>query len=859
MTPFLHEADALMDAVSSGRLDQARQHESQIVAYYCISHALWLGQNVHSKNDECIAFLCNLTAWQGHLKPHPSHIQHKSLDQNRVCEAFESVAVLYHGQRNDRSSEAPKRTSVPLEQCCLSTGPTTASVQVFENERHAPFVGWSVKHLIPFERGQYSNETGSVTIEDPVSSHADDLPFKTTAPPPLDAFVWDGKWSVDLMHTECDQNGWSYGLTWWMLASRLKQGNSLLSPGMSLVRRRKWVRHLRASIGRNLPIAIDRAPHVQSLQPREVNVPGVTIKPVVRELHQQLHTPAKTVHPVNTSNSPLPWAPLPLPAELPLEDKNVLTTHAFHAIKLAEDMMHHSDPLHMRRWFHAAAIYFEVIHSFGDLNPELDAQRQRARRLSRLCSHLHENCVAEHDAASCQVADVYEIPEGRVLGRGSYGTVCLATHRVTREDYACKVLCINRVGKQYVDKLHAEISSMRQLDHPNVLRLREVFFGRRKMCLIMDLCTGGELFELVNTSIEHRSESHATRFLAEMLSAVKYLHENGVVHRDLKLENWLFERHAGSHLKLIDFGLARHFLGHERMHGAVGSMYYVAPEVLQGSYDARCDLWSLGVISYMLVSGAPPFWGTDDCDIRQNILAGRWEFPLQFFAHVSPMAKDFIARLLSHDPDMRMGASEALSHPWLSASIRMHDLNILPRRQRNELLWTLQGFAATNALQKVIFAVAAFHLTPPRVAKARELFELIDIDRSGTISFAELTRAVRVLTSNSEDDEMDASFHEIFNAVDISRSSQIAFTEFLAATLWQHIQQLGETHVRRVFDTIDVYGDKHLNAASIKLLVGIDYDDDEVDQLIVQADANGDGYLDYADFVSSWQSLIPFK
>jgi len=156
-----------MDAVSSGRLDQARQHESQIVAYYCISHALWLGQNVHSKNDECIAFLCNLTAWQGHLKPHPSHIQHKSLDQNRVCEAFESVAVLYHGQRNDRSSEAPKRTSVPLEQCCLSTGPTTASVQVFENERHAPFVGWSVKHLIPFERGQYSNETGSVSQAHP--------------------------------------------------------------------------------------------------------------------------------------------------------------------------------------------------------------------------------------------------------------------------------------------------------------------------------------------------------------------------------------------------------------------------------------------------------------------------------------------------------------------------------------------------------------------------------------------------------------------------------------------------------------------------------------------------------------------
>jgi calcium-dependent protein kinase len=263
----------------------------------------------------------------------------------------------------------------------------------------------------------------------------------------------------------------------------------------------------------------------------------------------------------------------------------------------------------------------------------------------------------------------------------------------------------------------------------------------------------------------------------------------------------------------------------------------------------------------MLVSGAPPFWGSDDCDIRQSILAGHWEFPLQFFADVSPMAKDFIARLLSHDPDMRMGASEALSHPWLSASIRMHNL-ILPRRQSDELLWTLRGFAGTSPLQKVVLAVAAFHLTPPRIAKAQEVFALIDIDRSGTISFSELAQAVRVLTARSEDgtaghNRMDEFLHEIFNAVDISRSSQITFTEFLAATLWQHIQQLDETHVRRVFNTIDTYGNERLNAASIKSLVGIDLDDDEVDQLVIEADSDGDGYLDYNDFVRSWQSPIP--
>lgn len=708
--------------------------------------------------------------------------------------------------------------------------------------------------------------------------------------PLMEDFVWDGEWSVDLVYTACDQNGWSYGLSWWMLALRLRQGNSLSSPGMTLVRRRKWVRHLRAPAGGNLPTAIDGVPHLQSLEMGEAcrmkhtschshaaaaAAMSVCAMPATMAICSSVDEISSIPDPIlgtaaqacgHGRSSSLPRAPSPPPTELPPEARNVLTTHALHAIKLAEDMMQHSDPLHMRRWFHAAAVYFEVIRSFGDLTPELDAQRQRVRRLARLCSHLHENCVAEHDAASRCVTDVYDLPADCVLGRGSYGTVCLAIHRATQEEYACKVLSINRVGPQYVDKLHAEISSMRQLDHPNVLRLREVFFGRRKIYLIMDLCTGGELFELVNTSIEHRSEQYATRFMGEMFSAVQYLHDNGVVHRDLKLENWLFEHRAGSHLKLIDFGLARHFLGYERIHGAVGSMYYVAPEVLRGSYDARCDLWSLGVIAYMLVSGAPPFWGKDDRDIRRNILAGRWEFPPQFFAGVSPMAKDFIARLLSHDPDMRMSASEALSHSWLSANLTSKDLHMLPRWQCDELLGTLRGFAQTSPLQKVVLAVAAFHLTPPQVANMRELFALIDVDRSGTISFAELARAVRSLSSVSKSEDplcmehsqkhngMDETqLQELFNALDISRSSQINFTEFLAATLWQRIQ-LDEKHVRHVFNTLDINGDGRLDAVSIKSLVGIDYDDEEVDQLIAEADSNGDGYLDYNDFLRAWQS-----
>jgi len=195
---------------------------------------------------------------------------------------------------------------------------------------------------------------------------------------PIDEFVWDGEWSVDLVHTSCDPNGWSYGLTWWMLALRLRQGSSLSSPGMSLVRRRKWVRHLRASAGGNLPTSIDGF--------SKVNLPTISTMSSCA-MPESLATCIESEDVFQNALLPktnrIERSSSQAPKDLPSEARNVLTSHALHAIKLAEDMMQQSDPLHIRRWFHTAAVYFEVVRSFGALAPELDAQRQRVQRLAR--------------------------------------------------------------------------------------------------------------------------------------------------------------------------------------------------------------------------------------------------------------------------------------------------------------------------------------------------------------------------------------------------------------------------------------------------------------------------------------------
>mmetsp|Transcript_32023 Transcript_32023/g.96336 ORF Transcript_32023/g.96336 Transcript_32023/m.96336 type:complete len:662 (+) Transcript_32023:689-2674(+) len=659
---------------------------------------------------------------------------------------------------------------------------------------------------------------------------------------------------IDRSPANDDINGWSYGLSWWMLSLRTQDGATFQEPRMSLVRRRKWLRHLRAAVGGNLPAAFTEGtkscPLAQSpvLWPLQ-KVPG----------HPQLvDSPIETgiylqAQPLDISAiTPTSYRLAPEP---PPEARLVLVTHALQTIRLAEEMMQDADPLYMRRWFHTAVVYFEVLCSLGELTPELDYQRHRVRRLARLCSHLYENCTIEHDAQT-QITDIYDMHSDHVLGHGSYGSVCLATHKASTNEYACKVLSINRIGPQHVDKLHAEISSMRQLDHPNIVRLREVFFAHRKIFLVMELCTGGELFDLVNTSIEHRTEQFATQSLTQMFSAVRYLHGNGVIHRDLKLENWLFESRASSHLKLIDFGLAKHVLANERVHGAVGSMYYVAPEVLQHSYDLRCDLWSLGVIAYMLVSGAPPFWGRDDGDIRQKIVTGCWEFPPQFFGHVSPLAKDFIARLLTPTPELRMTSTEALGHPWLSSHTSRPSQS-LPEWQRVELLCTLRDFAVFPLLHKVVLFVVAFNSSPDKIVSARNVFRQIDLDRSGTISFDEFSRATSDLPSlwfKSHHDLEGLTILDMFKAIDMSRTTEINFTEFLAATTWR---RMAVNDVKSVFDILDVSGTGMLDASSIKALVGIDFDDDEVNRLMRDADEDRDGFISYSDFLRLWQACTP--
>ena len=213
-----------------------------------------------------------------------------------------------------------------------------------------------------------------------------------------------------------------------------------------------------------------------------------------------------------------------------------------------------------------------------------------------------------------------------MIGGGHFGSVRIA-HRITdpQVKYAVKSILKENIKKD-VKLLEEELAILSKVDHPNIIKFHETYIDYRYVHIVMELAEGGELFEKI-VEMHKFSESQAASLMRKILSAVKHLHEHGICHRDLKPENFLFsDKSAEAEIKLIDFGLSKRFGAiqeqdpSEKMHTIVGTPYYVAPEVLKGNYDFSCDVWSLGVILFIMLCGYPPFEGDNNKEIFKRVL-----------------------------------------------------------------------------------------------------------------------------------------------------------------------------------------------------------------------------------------------
>lgn len=300
--------------------------------------------------------------------------------------------------------------------------------------------------------------------------------------------------------------------------------------------------------------------------------------------------------------------------------------------------------------------------------------------------------------------DTYQLLPQSKLGHGIAGTVHQCLHRQT--SHLCAVKVINKKQVRRQDRLRREVSFLKQVSHPNIISMYDCYEDEDTVHIVTEVCNGGELFDKVvdkakkgnkkNSKSSSRStdggsrastrksaqdvsttpacfnERDAARIIHSLLSAVSYLHANNIVHRDIKPENILFVDKDDDSIKLIDFGLS---IRHDPetclpLSNTVGTSYYMAPELLDGSYDKACDLWSVGVIAYVMLSGRPPFNGTSDETIFRKIRKGQYKMDSPLWEGISDYAKDFIKCLLTMDTKKRWTADMAMEHAWLKLALQ---------------------------------------------------------------------------------------------------------------------------------------------------------------------------------------------
>ncbi|KAH1089701.1 hypothetical protein J1N35_016958 [Gossypium stocksii] len=256
---------------------------------------------------------------------------------------------------------------------------------------------------------------------------------------------------------------------------------------------------------------------------------------------------------------------------------------------------------------------------------------------------------------------------GGQLGWGQFGVIRVCSDKLTGDVLACKSIAKDRlVTLDDFCSIKLEIEIMTKLSgHPNVVDLKAVYEDEDFVHLVMELCAGGELFHRLE-KYGRFSESEARVLFKHLMQVVKYCHDNGIVHRDLKPENILLvTKSSSSPIKLADFGLATYIKQGENLHGTVGSPFYIAPEVLTGGYDEAADVWSAGVILYILLSGMPPFGGKTKSKIFDAVRAAELRFPIDPWDHISLSARDLVTGMLCADPSKRLTSAQVLEHPWV--------------------------------------------------------------------------------------------------------------------------------------------------------------------------------------------------
>ncbi|RLN52543.1 hypothetical protein BBJ29_005743 [Phytophthora kernoviae] len=430
------------------------------------------------------------------------------------------------------------------------------------------------------------------------------------------------------------------------------------------------------------------------------------------------------------------------------------------------------------------------------------------------------------------------------IGTGHFGCVKHAVSKKSGKEWAVKVVKLsNEVDK---DALRNEINILKRLHHPQIVRVIGSYEDKEHMYMIMQLCKGKELYEHVYQDGRKFSEDDVRKIIRALLRALAFLHSNFITHRDLKLENLLLENadNPGS-LRLCDFGLSTRFKRGEKLAKSLGTIDYVAPEVLDGDYNEKCDLWSVGVLCFELLTGVSPFHAATIDETMGNIYDGALIFENDVWSKFTPNAILFIKSLVKENVDQRLSAEQALNHKWFTeGDMKSADGSGAARLQSDKrmLLTNMLSFSQCRKMKQTALLSVALGISEEHIQQemAAEVFHSMDQTKKGSLTRDEFCSALM------ECGVSNADAVELFSRINQSKSGNINFLEFMAAVMDQ--RDIGQSTIKEAFSILDGEKQGRLSIVGLQDVFKNSMVAEEVKEMIASVDTKGDGYVDFEAF-----------
>mmetsp|Transcript_88531 Transcript_88531/g.275047 ORF Transcript_88531/g.275047 Transcript_88531/m.275047 type:complete len:605 (+) Transcript_88531:69-1883(+) len=454
--------------------------------------------------------------------------------------------------------------------------------------------------------------------------------------------------------------------------------------------------------------------------------------------------------------------------------------------------------------------------------------------------------VQHHTAEG--VEGKYELDKSRggLLYDGPRAVMRKARHKESGTQRAVK---FSGRSEASAEQWEAEVELIKQLDHPHICRLLAVYESNTKLALVMECMTGGELFHRIKKQ-KRFQERDAADAAWQMLLAVNYIHSCGVVHRDLKLENFLYERKDTDFLKLIDFGFSKIWEKNTKMELSCGTLSYVAPEVLKKCYTSQCDLWSLGVVTYVMLCGKPPFWGSYSEQLKR-MKAESYPMKDSTWLQVSKDAKDLIKALLKDDPKKRLPLDQVLAHPWMRIRQSQMDVGIT-----SQVLQNLTQFSKSSQFFSLCVASVARQLDFRKLRDVHKVFSQLDTNGDGVLELHEIRIGFENIFGKDSDQVRDVE--DIFRRLDLDGSGKIDYTEFCAAGIGERLST-EENVLWAAFKAFDVMDDdgritkdeiqQVLRNADVNKMWTQEVCEEVALEIFDKFDEDGDGSLDFDEWL----------